>query len=105
MALPPNMRKPDECPRERHPIRVGLLLDGQELYRTTLLPTGVWSDGKATVYQRFTIPAGDYQITVQLNDSGTDRDFDYEGHAQRQIQPGQNLVVYFDSTRQQFEFE
>ena len=32
MALPPNMRKPDECPRERHALSIRMLMDNKLLY-------------------------------------------------------------------------
>ena len=43
--LPPNMRKPQDCPRGRRPIYVELDLSGRDLFRATLPPTGIASDG------------------------------------------------------------
>ena len=41
--LPPNMRKPSDCPRERHPVRVEIRSGGNTLYHDTLAPSGIWS--------------------------------------------------------------
>lgn len=104
LALPPNMRKADECPRERHLLDLELLLDGVSAYASTERPTGLWADGKATVYQRFTVAAGKYTITARMRDSGREDGFDYEDTASINLAPGQNLVVRFDATSGHFVF-
>jgi hypothetical protein len=105
MALPPNMRKPDVCPRERHLLQVELLMDGQTLYEATLTPTGLWSDGKATAYQRVQVTAGEHDFRVWMNDSGMPGQIDFENSATISLQPGQSLVVFFDPAIQQFRFQ
>ncbi len=103
--LPPNMRKPNSCPRERHPTYIELRANGEVIFSETLLPSGLWSDGKANVYSRTKISAGDYQLFVGLNDSGIAGVFDYELAVSRDIEPGQNLVVRFDDTSNSFVIE
>lgn len=102
-ALPPNMRKPSECPRERHPVRIELRADGEMLYRVTAPPSGLWSDGKASVYQRLQLAAGEHELFVGMNDSGGDG-FDIELMVDRYLSPGQNLVIDFDELQQAFVF-
>ena len=102
--LPPNMRKPTDCPRERHPIMVELRADGEVIYRQTSLPSGLWSDGKATVYQRLQMPAGDHSFSVGMNDSGGEQ-FDFELSVNQHLSPGQNLVIDFDDQQQAFIFK
>ena len=104
MALPPNMRKPDDCPRERHPLRIELQMDDQTLYQETLQPSGLWADGKSTAYQRIRVPAGVYDFNIRMNDSGTSGSFDFEKSSTITLLPGQNLVVYFDPGGQQLRF-
>jgi len=104
-ALPPNMRKPDECPRERHPLRVQLLLDERLLYEELLPPSGVWADGKSTAYRRLRVPSGLHTIDVRMNDSGTDDTYDFERASNIELLPGQNLAVFFDQGAQDFEFQ
>ena len=105
LALPPNMRKPDECPRERHLLQVELVMDEQTVYEATLAPTGLWSDGKATAYQRIRVPAGTHEFSVHMNDSGIKGQIDFEYSTTISLQPGQNLVVFFDPAIQQFRFQ
>jgi hypothetical protein len=104
MALPPNMRKPEECPRERHALQIMLVMDDQTLYHATLPPTGLWADGKSTVYQRIRVSAGTHDFAVRMNDSGTSGSFDFENLSTISLLPGENLVVYFDADSQQFKF-
>ncbi len=104
MALPPNMRKPEDCPRERHPLRIVLLMDDQTLYQAALPPTGLWTDGKSTAYQRIRVAAGVHDFAIRMNASGTSGSFDFENSSTINLLPGENLVVYFDADGQQFKF-
>lgn len=103
--LPPNMRKPMSCPRERHPVYLELRADKEVIFSATLLPSGIWSDGKANVYNRSTIKAGTYLLFIGMNDSGTGDGFDYELSVETEIEPGQNLVVGFDGLSNSFVIE
>lgn len=102
--LPPNMRKPTDCPRERHPIRVELRADGAVLFQDTAPPSGLWSDGKATVYRRIQMDVGRHELFVGMNDSGGDDSFDFELISILALTPGQNLVIDFDEMQQAFVF-
>jgi hypothetical protein len=61
--LPPNMRRPMVCARERLPVAVELLLDGAPLYQAVLPPTGLAGDGPSRAYQRFAVPPGQHELT------------------------------------------
>jgi len=49
--LPPNMRRPTDCPRERLPLQIELQLDGKIIYRDALPPSGYASSGGAPARQ------------------------------------------------------
>lgn len=100
--LPPNMRKPSDCPRERHPVRVELRSGTNTLYADTMLPSGIWADGKASVYQRIEVAAGEHNIFVGMNDSGGSENFDSSNSATVVLHPGRNLVIQFDEETEQF---
>ena len=100
--LPPNMRKPADCPRERHPVRVELRSGDRVLYEETLPPSGIWADGKASIYQRIVVPSGVQELFVGMNDSGGQTGFDYEKSTTLDMAPGRNLVIRFDGQTQQF---
>lgn len=103
--LPPNMRRPDECPRERHSIHVDMRFNDRLVYSETIAPSGLWNDGKASVYHRVTIDAGIYEIFIGMNDSGSGDGYDYDRRQEIAIAPGQNLVVTFDDSRKMFVIE
>lgn len=93
--LPPNMRTMNDCPRERHPVRVELRSGAEILYQATLLPSGIWADGKASIYQRIEVAAGTHTLFVGMNDSGG-AGFDYEKSSTIELAPRRNLLVQFD---------
>jgi len=102
-ALPPNMRKPTECPRERHPLRVELRSGTELLYSDVLLPSGLWSDGKSNVYQRVVVATGRHDLFVGMNDSGGEQGFDYEQSVTMDVAAGRNIVIRFDEKNQRFD--
>ena len=99
--LPPNMRKPSDCPRERHVVRFEMRSGDSVLYKDTLLPSGIWSDGKSNIYQRVIIPAGRHDVFVGMNDSGGREGFDFVRSESVELLPGRNLMVQFDEQTQQ----
>lgn len=94
-ALPPNMRRPSDCPRERLPVAVELELDGRTLFSRTLRPSGMWQDGASHVYQRFPVRAGHYRLAVRLRDSARSEGYDHQRRFDLDIVPGQNVVIDF----------
>jgi len=100
--LPPNMRQPSDCPRERHAVRVELRSGDRMLYRDTLLPSGIWADGKASIYQRIEVSTGRHEVFVGMNDSGGSDDFDTTTSASVDMKSGRNLVIQFDDETEQF---
>lgn len=103
--LPPNMRKPDSCPRERHPVFVSLTANGELWFESMLQPSGIWQDGKANVYRRLRAPAGSYQLRLGMSDTGSLDSFDVEQAVGVTLRPGQNLVIGFDDLSGKFTIE
>jgi hypothetical protein len=102
--LPPNMRKPSDCPRERHPVKVSFSADGQVLYEQILPPSGFWKDGESTIYNRIEIPAGSHELFIGMSDSGSEKGFDYTGQTGFTLAKGQHMVVEFDHLQKTFIF-
>ena len=94
-ALPPNMRRPESCGRERVPLRVELDLDGNPLLRADLPPSGLAGDGVGTVYRRFPVAPGRHEFVARLRDSRRNEGFDYERSAVVELAPQQNLAIDF----------
>ena len=103
--LPPNMRKLDDCPRQRLPVRVVFSSDDNMLYEAVLQPTGFWNDGESSVYRRLALPAGKKRLFIGMIDSSRSEGFDYSLEQEIDLMPGQHLVVNFDGTQQKFIFK
>ena len=93
--LPPNMRRPLDCPRERLAVLVELDLDGKLLYQQALPPAGLSSDGASTAYAKFPVIAGTHHLVARLRDSRRKEGFDYEKEATLNLAPQQNLIIDF----------
>jgi hypothetical protein len=103
--LPPNMRAPEICPRERSPITVQLEIDGVKALDRTAAPTGLSKDGAAAMYARLAVPAGERRVAVRLSDDVRARDTPYEREARVQLAPGQILVIDFDAEKGGITFQ
>lgn len=97
--LPPNMRAPTRCPRERSPVTVELDIDGVLAYREVARPSGLSRDGAAAVYHRQEVIAGPHRIAVRLKDNPRSAGFDYVLEEDVELAAAQILVVDFDSAR------
>ncbi|PIV74029.1 MAG: hypothetical protein COW56_05645 [Rhodocyclales bacterium CG17_big_fil_post_rev_8_21_14_2_50_68_7] len=94
--LPPNMRAPLECKRERSPLRIEVELDGQTVYRDSIRPTGIARDGVAAVYRRFEVGAGTHRLAVRLNDDARVSGFTHMHEGAVELKPAQILVIDFN---------
>ncbi len=95
-GLPPNMRAPVECPRERSPVTFELELDGRTIYRAELPPTGLARDGASSVYRRFPVDAGRHVLRARLKDDVRLDDFNHERAAEIALSAVQVFVVDFN---------
>lgn len=91
--LPPNMRAPTICPRQRSPVTVQLDIDGKQSYRHTAMPSGLSKDGASAVYHRLELAAGAHRIAVRINDDARQPGFQYTHDATLMLKPGQILVI------------
>lgn len=103
--LPPNMRAPLDCPRERATIVVEVDVDGTPAVRESAPPTGLSGDGAASVYRRIEAPAGVHRIDVRLRDSARASGFDYARSLTVDLQPARILVIDFDAERGGITFD
>lgn len=94
--LPPNMRAPTRCPRERSPVTIEVDIDGLLAHRETAQPSGLSRDGAAAIYQRLAIPAGAHRIAVRLKDDVRSPGFDYTHEETVTLAPAEILVIDFD---------
>ncbi len=97
--LAPNMRKLEDCPRERSPVTVEAALDGEIIYRETLKPPGLFDDGSVDVFYRARIPAGEHRLALKMNDSVRIDGFNHVFDQAVTVAPAQVLLVAFDGKR------
>ena len=102
--LPSNKRKPNDCSRERVPVAIQLMIDGNLLYDAVLQPSGLSSDGQARTYQKFTVSAGKHVILARLRDSKRAEGFDYESRFEGELSSRQNLAIDFKAEQGGFLF-
>lgn len=93
--LPPNLRLPVVCPRERSPIDIEMSLDEKVVFKQTIQPPGFSKDGGIDVYHRFKIPAGQHQLSLKLKDSVQLTDYNYVYNQTIHLNPHQVLVISF----------
>jgi hypothetical protein len=97
--LPPNMRAPTKCPRERSPVSIEVDVDGVAAVRRTAPPSGLSRDGASAVYQRLVVAAGEQRIAVRLNDDARKPGPTYQREATVKLAPAQVLVIDFDAEK------
>lgn len=97
--LPPNMRRAEACPRERSPLDMRVVLDGQQVLQRVAQPTGLSKDGAASIYERLVVPAGVHEMEVSLSDDVRPGAVPYERQARVTLVPGQVLVIDFDASQ------
>ena len=97
--LPPNMRAPLDCPRERSPVSARVELDGAELVHETFAPSGLSRDGASTGYRRVPIAAGRHRVRAQFNDDVRASGFSYEGDRVIDAPAGQVVLIDFAPER------
>jgi hypothetical protein len=103
--LPPNMRAPLACPRERSAVTVRVDIGGVTVLERSAAPSGLSRDGASSMYQRLVVPAGEQRIAVQLSDDVRARDAAYRREATVTLAPGQVLVIDFDAAKGGITFE
>ncbi|TLD43755.1 MAG: hypothetical protein FAZ92_03990 [Accumulibacter sp.] len=94
--MPPNMRAPLDCPRERSDIRLEVDLDGQPILQTVMRPTGLYKDGVSTIYKRFEVKAGIHQLAVRMNDNLVKPGFNFVKEERISLKPHQVMVIDFN---------
>lgn len=99
MALPPNMRRPMSCTRERLPVYVEVMVDNKQVIAESLPPMGLAKDGRSQIYTTFKVTPGTHRVAIGIRDSRRTEGFDYELERVIELAPRQNLVVDFHGDR------
>jgi hypothetical protein len=92
---PANMQLTEICPRERSPLQLELLLDGNTLYQASVPASGLHSDGISSMYRRFKLPAGPHHLQLRMNDDVNTQGYTWQLEQNIQLQPAQVIVASF----------
>ncbi len=103
--LPPNMRIPMDCPRERSPITVELLLDDKPIVKKLVKAPGLYEDQAVNIYHSVKVNSGDHNLVVWMNDDVNREGYTYRHEQKLTLQPEQLLVVEFDNGAKKFTFK
>ncbi len=95
MKLPPYMRIPTDCPRERSPVRVELFIDDELTISEVAKAPGLYEDQGVDVFRKVKVPVGTHALRIQMNDNVRVEGPTYTHQQQIDLEPAQMLVVDF----------
>ena len=93
--LAANMKRPEVCPRERSPLQLKLVVDGETLYRATVPASGLHNDGVSSMYRQFAVPTGPHQLQLYMNDDVAVEGYPWVLEQDVDLAPAQVLVANF----------
>ena len=102
--LAPNMRRTLSCERQRLPLIVQLSVDGEITFEHEALPSGLWEDGPASIYERFDLAPGVHTIAVQLRDTAREDGWDYTYSEDVTLVAGRYMTITFKAENGGFAF-
>jgi len=102
--LAPNMRRTLSCERQRLPLILQLSVDGEIAFEDEVLPSGLWEDGPASIYERFDLAPGTHTITVQLRDTAREDGWDYTHSEDVTLVAGRYMTITFKAENGGFAF-
>jgi hypothetical protein len=102
--LAPNMRRSESCERQRLPLTVELEIDGETAANVRALPSGLWNDGPASIYERLEVEPGAHTITARLRDSDRSEGWDYTHTEDAMLVSGRYFTITFRAETGGFSF-
>jgi len=97
--LAPNMRRSQLCERLRLPLHLELDVDGDTVLRIEALPSGMWEDGNAAVYERFDLAPGEHRIAARLRDTARTEGWDYSYEEDVVFAAGRYRTITFQAEK------
>lgn len=102
--LAPNMRRTMSCERQRLPLILQLSVDGEITFEYEALPSGLWEDGPASIYERFDLDPGAHTIMVRLRDTAREAGWDYTHSEDVTLIAGRYMTITFKAENGGFAF-
>jgi hypothetical protein len=98
------MRVAMDCPRERSPIIVEVLLDDHVAMQETFPPPGLYKDLGVEVYHTSKVPVGKHKVIARMNDDVNVEGFTHVDEAEIELTQGEILVVEYRPDQNKFVF-
>ena len=89
------VQRAEICPRNRSPLQLELLIDGDTLYSATVPASGLHDDGVSSMYRRFKLPAGPHRVQLLMNDDVSAEGYTWQLDQDIELQPAQVMVASF----------
>ena len=102
--LAPNMRRTQSCERQRLPLILQLSVDGDTRFEYEAVPSGLWQDGPASIYERFDLAPGAHTISVRLRDTAREDGWDYTYTEDVTLIAGRYMTITFKAENGGFTF-
>ncbi|MCB1857192.1 MAG: hypothetical protein KDI63_02920 [Gammaproteobacteria bacterium] len=103
--LPPNMRVATECPRERSPVTVKVLLDKLKVIDRVVTAPGLYNDQGVDIYESVRVPTGNYRLSILMNDNVRIEGPTYQHQQPISLSPAQLVVIQFQDSSGQFRIK
>lgn len=101
-ALPPNMRIAQDCPRERSPIIVEVLLDDKIALKETFVAPGFSKDLGVEIFHRTNVPVGKHNVIARMNDDVNVEGYTHVVEQEIELTQGKILVVEYKPDKNTF---
>lgn len=92
-ALPPNMRNPERCERERAPAVIELRANDAVLLDTVVRPVGLARGGRSYLQARWPLAAGNYELEIRLRDTPRAEGFDLVQRLGLTLRPAESALL------------
>ncbi len=103
--IPASARKLMDCPRERHPVTIEMMIDDEIVFNASSQPSGLSNDGKSLFYHRFPVPTGKHKIAVRLFEAEVSKGSQYQFNQSVDLKAGTITVVGFNPTTKEIFFK
>ena len=100
--LPPNMRVLEECPRERSPVKIQVMLDDETVIDKKVSPPGLYKDQGVDIYHSVKVPIGEHRLEIRMNDNVRVDGPTHHFQQSVSLDAAELLVIQFNSAANQF---
>jgi hypothetical protein len=93
--LPPNMRTPVVCPREKSRLYAELMIDDVIHVQETVTPSGLHNDGVLSAFHRIAVDTGNARLQLRIRDDERVEGFTHVMDETIPLSPDKVLTIHF----------